>query len=59
MIDFIRWKPPPFNWAKLNTDGKCKGGNIAGCGGIIRGSDGEWIGGFSVIFQPILREFCF
>lgn len=47
VIDFIRWRPPPVNWAKLNTDGACKGGNIAGCGGIIRGSDGEWIGGYA------------
>ena len=46
-IDFIRWRPPQVNWVKLNTDGPCKGGNIAGCGGIIRGSDGEWIGGFA------------
>lgn len=47
MIDFIRWRPPQVHWVKLNTDGACKGGNIAGCGGIIRGSDGEWIGGFA------------
>jgi ribonuclease HI len=47
VIDFIRWRPPQVNWVKLNTDGACKGGNIAGCGGIIRGSDGEWIGGFA------------
>lgn len=46
VIDFIRWRSP-VNWVKLNRDGACKGGNIASCGGIIRGSDGEWIGGFT------------
>jgi ribonuclease HI len=32
---------------RLNTDGACKENNIAGCGGIIRGNQGEWIGGFA------------
>jgi len=48
VIDFIRWRPPSVNLAKLNMDGTCKGGNIAGSGGIIRGSDGECIGGFAI-----------
>ncbi|MCI08269.1 putative non-LTR retroelement reverse transcriptase [Trifolium medium] len=43
----IGWKPPPNGWVKLNSDGSCKDNGIAGCGGIIRGSDGEWLGGFA------------
>jgi ribonuclease HI len=34
-------------WVKLNTDGASKEEGWAGCGGIIRGSDGEWLGGFA------------
>jgi ribonuclease HI len=30
----------------LNIDGACRDG-VIGCGGVIRGSDGEWINGFS------------
>jgi ribonuclease HI len=33
-------------WVKLNTDGASKEEGQAGCGGIIRGSDKEWLGGF-------------
>jgi len=44
---FVGWKPPPNGWVKLNFDGSCKDNGIAGCGGIIRGSDGEWLGGFA------------
>ncbi|MCH93591.1 RNA-directed DNA polymerase (Reverse transcriptase), partial [Trifolium medium] len=43
----IRWKPPRDKFMKLNTDGACKEGRRAGCGGIIRGNQGEWIGGFA------------
>jgi hypothetical protein len=32
---------------RLNTDGSSKDNAKAGCGGLIRGSDGEWLGGFS------------
>jgi ribonuclease HI len=43
----IGWKPPVGDWVKLNTDGACKDGNVAGCGGILRNSAGEWRGGFA------------
>ncbi|MCI09825.1 putative non-LTR retroelement reverse transcriptase, partial [Trifolium medium] len=43
----IGWQPPSGDYVKLNTDGACKDNNIAGCGGIIRGNQGEWLGGFS------------
>jgi ribonuclease HI len=46
-IVLIGWKPPPVGWVKLNSDGACKHDGSAGCGGIIRGSDGEWLGGFA------------
>ncbi|MCI60412.1 ribonuclease H protein [Trifolium medium] len=31
----------------MNSDGSCKDNGIAGCGGLIRGSDGEWLGDFA------------
>jgi ribonuclease HI len=31
----------------LNTDGSCREDGHIGCGGIIRGNDSEWIGGFA------------
>ncbi|MCI24501.1 ribonuclease H protein, partial [Trifolium medium] len=46
-VRLVSWKPPPDGWVKVNTDGACKEGRIAGCGGLIRGSDGEWLGGFA------------
>ena len=42
------WEKPPEGWIKLNTDG-CAAGSmgLAGCGGVVRDSHGEWISGFS------------
>ncbi|GAU13589.1 hypothetical protein TSUD_346930 [Trifolium subterraneum] len=37
--------PPPVGWVRLNMDGYCRDGGYIGCGGIIRGSDEEWLGG--------------
>jgi hypothetical protein len=31
---------------KLNTNGSCRADGHIGCGGIIRGIDGDWLGGF-------------
>ncbi|KAL5780992.1 hypothetical protein ACOSP7_006021 [Xanthoceras sorbifolium] len=43
---FISWCPPPSCWVKLNVDGSRNSlGCIAG-GGVIRDSNGQWIGGF-------------
>jgi hypothetical protein len=39
------------NWVRLNTDGSSKDNAKAGCGGLIRGSDGEWLGGFSKFIE--------
>jgi ribonuclease HI len=44
----IGWVPPLVGWVCLNIDGACKDG-VIGCGGVIRGSVGEWILGFSKI----------
>ncbi|GLT93612.1 hypothetical protein SLE2022_113960 [Rubroshorea leprosula] len=41
------WTPPPPNWIKINTDGSVMGNpGPAGCGGILRDSQGQWIMGF-------------
>jgi hypothetical protein len=42
-VVFVSWKPPPVGWVRLNTDGSCRDGGHIGCGGIIKGSDGEWL----------------
>jgi ribonuclease HI len=34
-------------FVKLNTDGAYKEEWVAGCGGVIRGIHGEWLGGFA------------
>ncbi|KAK2394949.1 hypothetical protein QL285_056723 [Trifolium repens] len=47
MLMHIGWKPPTGSFVKLNTDGALKDNGSAGCGGLIRGSEGEWIGGFA------------
>jgi len=31
----------------LHPKETCKEGAVAGCGGVLRGSDGEWLGGFA------------
>ncbi|KAI9098936.1 hypothetical protein K1719_024703 [Acacia pycnantha] len=44
----ISWVAPMEGWVKLNTDGAFKGGNNrAGCGGLIRGSNGRFLVGFA------------
>jgi ribonuclease HI len=47
VIENIHWQPPSLGWIRLNTDGASKGEDIAGCGGVLRGNNGEWICGFS------------
>jgi len=44
----VRWEPPEGGWIVLNTDGVAQGNlGPAGAGGVLRGSQGEWIVGFS------------
>jgi hypothetical protein len=42
----VCWKAPSVGRVCLNIDGACRDG-VIGCGGVIRGSDGEWLKGFS------------
>ena len=45
----VKWVRPAPGWAKLNTNGSFSSSNgRAGCGGIIRGSDGQWITRFAM-----------
>ena len=45
---YIRWEKPEQGWKKLNTDGACMGlHELAGCGGLVRSADGQWVAGFS------------
>ncbi|MCI01168.1 ribonuclease H, partial [Trifolium medium] len=41
------WQPPSNGWVKLNSDGSCKENGTTGCGGLLRGCGGEWLGGFA------------
>jgi hypothetical protein len=43
----VKWLPPLNGLVKLNRDGSCQDDGRIGCGGVIRGSDGEWLGGFA------------
>jgi len=45
---FIGWKRPQEGYVKLNCDGAYKDTlSIAGCGGLLRNSDGRWLQGYS------------
>lgn len=44
----IRWWPPERDWVKVNTDATFdKDTGLMACGGLVRDSDGRWLGGFS------------
>jgi len=40
-VVLVGWKPPAEGWVKFHTNGACSSNGVAGCGGIIRGCDGE------------------
>jgi hypothetical protein len=42
----IVWQCPKEGWLCLDTDGASQGEVIAGCGGILRNSNGQWFDGF-------------
>ncbi|KAK7268446.1 hypothetical protein RIF29_21144 [Crotalaria pallida] len=44
----IGWRFPAEGWVKVNTHGRAKQNDQARCGGLIRGTDGEWLRGFSM-----------
>lgn len=53
----VRWIPPPEATFKLNTDGSVnQAAGTASAGGLIRDSQGNWIGGF---YTNIGRCTCF
>ena len=44
----VKWTKPPRGWVKLNTYGTMHGNSIkVGRGGVLRSSNGDWIGGFT------------
>lgn len=43
----VRWGKPQAGWCCLSTDGFASASSgRAGCGGLIRDEQGEWVGGF-------------
>jgi ribonuclease HI len=47
LVALIGWVPPKENFVKLNTDGASNNNNVAGCGGLVRDREGDWLGGFA------------
>ena len=44
----VRWTKPVARWPKLNTDESMMGASgLAGCGGLVRDSNRQWIIGFA------------
>jgi hypothetical protein len=55
----IGWTAPEVGWVRISTDGAQKENGYAGCGGLIRGSDKEWLGGFLKLLgqcQYVIQE---
>ena len=49
MYQLVTWIAPAEPFIKLNTDGNFIGNpRVAGAGGLLRGSSGRWISGFSL-----------
>lgn len=48
VTQWMHWSPHPEGVFKLNTDGSRRNSRIAGAGGLIRNSNGEWVNGFSI-----------
>ncbi|GAU30112.1 hypothetical protein TSUD_295930 [Trifolium subterraneum] len=45
---FIGWRKPREGWVKLNCDGSQNDRlGLAGCGGLLRNSDDNWLKGYS------------
>ncbi|KAK2406678.1 heat shock 70 kDa protein [Trifolium repens] len=43
----VGWVPPCDGWVVINTDGAKSMAHSSGCGGLVRGSMGDWIRGFA------------
>ena len=56
----VKWDPPTSDWICLNCDGAVNASNkVAGCGGLMRNSDGLWLSGFSKQIgycEPLVAE---
>lgn len=47
LVKQVQWLKPAEGLLKLNTDGSvCNSSGLAGCGGLLRDSEGQWIVGF-------------
>jgi ribonuclease HI len=46
-VQHVGWLPPSDGWVAINTDGAISSNRNSGCGGIIRGCMGDWLGGFA------------
>ncbi|KAJ1381244.1 putative ribonuclease H protein [Sesbania bispinosa] len=45
----VRWQPPGAGLVKVNVDGNCFiSSGLCGAGGLLRGSDGQWLAGISM-----------
>lgn len=54
MMD-IDWEKPIAGWICLNLDGARKDrGGMAGCGGLLRDSDGRWLGVSARTWAPVV-----
>lgn len=42
----IIWQKPETGWIAINTDGAVARNTEAGCGSLMRNSEGDWLGGF-------------
>ncbi|XP_058727065.1 uncharacterized protein LOC131598487 [Vicia villosa] len=47
VLRFMKWEASMVGWVKLNTNEARDNHRNTTCGGIIRGSKREWVGGFS------------
>ena len=58
----VRWDFPSLGWVKINIDGAAGGyPGLGTCGGIFRGSMGEFIGVFSAFIEvqtALVTKFC-
>lgn len=47
LMETIRWMPQRSDFVKIDINGFCGKNKLAGCGGVICDSSGDWICGFS------------
>ena len=47
-MTFVGWDSSPEGWIKVNSDGSVVALSKAACGGVLRNTFGDFLGGFSV-----------